>query len=406
MTTRVWVLLSFIMMAATLFLVNCGHYTCGATFGSATCTPGGGGITQGPPGPGGGLIAYGYFVDFSQNGQTTEGLAEQVLNTSAGNFLLAGGFTVPALPLYPTGLVIVQKQFMYIPSKDGTLGAYSLDLTTGYPTQIGSTFYPVAGGNSITTNGAGTLLFVGDTTGQQVTVFSVGSNGSLSQVGNPIGTSGITPSAMTTDGLGKYLYVAGTNGSGTNQIAGFSIGSGGALTSLGNPFNYPMAEIAGEKTGKYLLATEGSPLTLVDKNVHVLAINTSTGALTSDTPFPTTYAPTGVQVHQNGNWVYSFSFPTAGAYPNPMEGFTLSSSGTLTEMQGSPFPALTFEAGPIEPSGQFMFGLGVTNVGNNADPTSDAYPINQSTGVVGASSYTQLRFPSIINAAYAVTDGQ
>ena len=402
MTTRVRLLLSLVAIVATLFLANCGHYTCGITFGSSTCTPSGTGITTGPGG-GTNLKAYGYFVDFSHLGNTTNGLTEQTLNASTPSFVSNTAFVAPALPNYPTGLIIVQKRYMYIPSSDGTLFVYVIDSSTANITPLTVPSYTVLGGTSIAANPAGTLLFVGDYSAQQVSVFTINADGSLIADG-AFATSGVRPKVMTTDGLGRFLYIS--DGSTTSQISAFSISSGGILTAVaGSPFSAGLAAISGEKSGAYLL---GVSAVSGDRNVHVYGINSTTGVITEvqGSPFTTQNSPTALVVHPNGSWVYTFNKSTVnvGNPLAPMEAFKIGTGGTLTELSSSPYATITANGGPIEPTGQYMFALGIQAVGTTNTIVA-AVGIDQTTGAL-TNNMSPLDFPGIAVAAYAVTDGQ
>src|ERR1017187_10545542 len=97
MKIRARVLLSVLVMLATMFLANCSPYSCNVTFGASTCTPsgsgiGGGGNGGGGGGGGGGATAFAFAVD--QNG-TIDGYT---LNATAGTFGLTSGYTAPVIP--------------------------------------------------------------------------------------------------------------------------------------------------------------------------------------------------------------------------------------------------------------------------------------------------------------------
>ena len=75
MAMKFRLLLSFVLLLSTMWTIGCGHYTCGTTFGSATCTPSGGGISGG--GGGGNNIsqtAFVYFMDDNSEEMALEGL--------------------------------------------------------------------------------------------------------------------------------------------------------------------------------------------------------------------------------------------------------------------------------------------------------------------------------------------
>jgi 6-phosphogluconolactonase (cycloisomerase 2 family) len=402
MTMKGRALLVGIVMLAEMWLVGCGHYNCGTTFGASSCSAGGNGLNQGN-GNSNGVTTLGYFVDFGQVGNNSGGMALQKLDSNAGTFISVSNFVPPTLPKFPTGLMILNKKFMYIPSLDGQLFAYVIDLSTGNLTSVG-TPYTVAGGDSIASSPTGNLLFVGDIAGQRVSAFTVNPDGTLTAVaGSPFATSGVGARMMATDGQGKFLYA--TAGTGSVQMAAFSIGSGGALTAVaGSPFSSNMATIAGEASGKYLFGITGQA---GDNHVYVFSINSSTGLLTeAGSPTQTSGTPRNLSVHPNGKWVYALSQDPVLGTIQPVEGFQLdATTGALTQLGGSPYTNLIADGGPIEPGGHFMFGLG--SILLNGVPVSavSPYTIDQTTGDLSSTIESE-GFPGIDEAAYAVTDVQ
>ena len=392
MTMRVRVLLSLIVGLATIWLAGCGHYTCGTTFGNSSCTPSGSGISSGNNG----IKAFGYRVTFSVNGQTSSGMFQQELDASKGTFVSVTTFVPPVVPPFPSGAVIVGKKFMYVPSSNGQLFGFSIDPATGSLTSVLGSPLTVAGGDSIAANPAGNMIFVGDQAGQQISVFSINTDGSLAPVGTPFATSGVSPAVMATDGLGKFLYAT----AGTGQIAAFSIGTGGLTAVASSPFTTSnLSTIVGEKSGTYLLGVTGS-----DGFIHVLGIGAggAIGPEVSGSPFATTNIPVNLTVHPNGAWLYAFNVDSTGAL-RPIEGFQLSSvgSGTLPKLTGSPFSNLQANSGPIDQSGQFMFALGITVLGNSAESTVTPYGIDQTTGALSSTIGSE---GNAGTGAYVVTD--
>ncbi len=295
---------------------------------------------------------------------------------------------------------------MYVPSSDGTLVGYSIDLTTGLLTTVPNSPYTVAGGTSIASDAAGALIFVGDVAGQQISVFVVNTtDGSLSEVtGSPFPTSAVAPAVMATDGKSKFLYAS--EGPGSSVVGAYSIGSGGILTAVaGNPFSFSMSAIAGEPSGKYLLGITGQE---ADNHIHVFGITSASGVIAevAGSPFATTFSPIGMAVHPTGAWVYTFNEDVTVRQIQPMEGFEFSSAtGVLAALSTSPFTDLTNNGGSIEPSGQFIFGLGTRVVGGRLESTVTPLGVDTSTGAL-SETLPSLGFPGIDAAAFASTDSQ
>lgn len=400
MGLKVRALLSMAVVLLTMSFLGCGHYTCGATFGNSTCTASGGGISSGGGGTGSNLVAYGYFTDFAIGGPSA-GIAEIELNQSAGTLNGISSFTPPVIPPYPTGIVIVGKQYLYIPSYDGTLYGFSIDGTTGNLTSVLANPMPVAGGDSIAASASGSMIFVGNTATQQISAFTVNSDGSITGfAGNPYSTSGVSPQVMATDGQSKYLYA--TAGVGSTQVAALTIGSGTLTPVANSPFASDVAQIAGEPSGKYLFGASGLS---GDNELQVLAIDGS-GRLSASSSIVTTYTPRNIAVHPNGEWVYTFNQDPSLNEVEPTEGFNFS-GGTLSVMNGSPFTSLIANGGTIDQSGEFMFSLGKTLIGGFLDNTVAPVAIDSTTGELSSwpsGTIQAAGFPGIDAAAFAATD--
>jgi hypothetical protein len=363
-----------------------GHYFCNVTFGSSGCNPssggpGGGGTGGGGGGGGGGgaSAALAYAVD---QGGTVDAYS---LSTSSNTFASISGVTAPAIPSADpgVGMVVAQKQFVYAMfGLENQIYGWSIDSSTsalnaltGFPQTLALNL-PTVGYNeySIITNPAGTLLFVAETGAGQIAVFQIGTDGSLTAVGSPISTP-FEPGNLATDGQGKYLYATEYE-SGTHQglgIMAYSIGTGnnvGVLTAVqGSPFAFPMWQVQGDASGNYLIGTTGSTVALGatdDNHLYVFSITqtgTNAGAIAEvGTPFATTYSPFNIAVQPTGTGelLYSFSINDTDTGYNPVEGFTLSTSGsaagTLTAISGSPFSNLsTGHWGQFDQSGALLF---------------------------------------------------
>ena len=223
---------------------------------------------------------------------------------------------------------------------------------------------------------------------------------------------------LATDGLGKYLYVIdGTNSTHTGTaIAAFAIGTGtslGILTPVvGSPFTYPMWLVKGDPTGQFLIGTSGKTAFLSgtdDNNLYVFAITqsgSSAGAITQVTKQPTTNAPYSIAVQSNsgGNLVYSFGFNDTDTAFNPVEGYSLSGSGTLSQVTGSPFTIGEGSWAQFDQSGVYMFTYAsFINVNTNVITTQLTPLVVGSTGSLSQPIST---FPLITPGFWVVTDPQ
>jgi 6-phosphogluconolactonase (cycloisomerase 2 family) len=351
MAMKIRVLLSSVVVLTMMWLVSCsGHYTCGITFGSSTCSPGPGGIGQGGGGNTGTAAAFDFFVDGGE-------INAAILDTSA-NFGLIPNFVPPPLTTGGVGgMVIVQKQWLYV-SLGTSIQGFSINGTTGALTALTGSPFPTNSTESsaITADPAGKFLFLSAANDHQVAVFAINqTTGSLTMVGLfPIG---FFAGEATTDGLGKYLYV--TAGNLGTEVAAFAIGSTGSLTPVaGSPFSINIAELKGEPTGKFLLGITGNGAnngSTSDNHVYVFSIDQS-GAITQLTglPFATVYIPSTLTVHPNGTFVYTFNQTVTGT--SPTEGLQFDpTTGALKFLPGSPFTALTAPSGQFDQVGNNLF---------------------------------------------------
>jgi 6-phosphogluconolactonase (cycloisomerase 2 family) len=413
-----------ILLVAASLVLAMAMAGCG-TNGCSTATPGStggpsGGASGGSTPPGGGCSVTGtgggsnntqtalvYFMVDDAGQIAAEGLN---LN-SAGTFAPVPNFVPPQMPTHVDdgGVVIVNQKYLYVPISNASTGSvygFSIDGTTGALSPLNGSPYAVNGLTdqggvpfSIAADPSGKFVFVGDTAG--ITVMAVNPNdGSLMTVNPAAVSTGIgAPQQMSTDGLGKYLYVVDGL-----SIAQFSYDASGNLTPLGllSSSITDMAMMTGEPSGKWMLgvrAQVGQQSATVDKNVYVFAIG-STGALTSAIPTSTPFPPAYVVVSPNDKFVYTFNEDdtdiTNPTFLEPIVGLTFdSSTGALTNP--IPFPDVVSNIGHIDQSGQVLFSAGQSSVAVAAG----MLPVSVlSDGTLSASD-AHAGLPSV---SFAVTD--
>jgi 6-phosphogluconolactonase (cycloisomerase 2 family) len=395
MTMKVRALLGLVVASAAMVLASCGHYTCGATFGASTCSPSGGGIGSGGNGSG---IVFAYLLDEGAlNGGV--GMAADKLDLSVPVFVdIGSAFTPPPLPtsvFKDGGTVVVSlptQKYLYIPFSNGTVYGYAIDGTSGALTEVLNSPFSAPGGTSIAADPAGRFLFVSDFATGDISAFTISAtNGSLTAVGTTV--SPVPPAQMTTDGQGKFLYVS--EGSGGLKVAAFAINqTTGALATTvpGSPFSFPLGQVLGEKSGKFLLGITGA-----NNQIHVLAIDATSGAIAevAGSPFPTVAAAKAIVVHPTGSFVYDIN-----GTGTAMEGYQINSaSGALAAVAGSPFTGIDIDAAQFEQSGKFLFGAGIGHVGS---PNFGPYPTDPATGIVTLP--TKFSFQGFLGFGFAVSD--
>ena len=399
--------LAWVLGLAGCSTKGCSSSVSGSTTGPAGGTGSGSSTTSGTctlPGNGSTSSIYAYAVD--QAG-TVDSYA---LNTSA-NTLASTGVAGPAIPANGggVGMVVAQGQYLYVVlqivqqiygysiSSSGTLTALN-----NFPISLSAIGGIPADGftqNSVITNPAGTLLFISSAIDEQIAVYQIGSDGSLTVVnGSPFAIPGFQPQNLAMDGLGRFLYASQNNSThaGTAAVA-FSVGTGataGVLTEVGT-YAAPIFEMRGDPSGNFLIGISGNTVSegyTDDDNLYVYSINQTTGALTvPGTKYTTNYAPFNIAMQPtatNGEFVYSFSLNASGA-ANPVEAYQLdSTTGTLSAVQGSPFTTLQAAPwGQFDQSGSYLFyyfgvspaNLGVFNVATTGGLGGPVTPVALAT---------------------------
>lgn len=219
-------------------------------------------------------------------------------------------------------------------------------------------------------------VYVSDPNSNAIDAFGAnGSDGSLTVLaGSPFGLGGQagTPAGLLT--FGNYLYAGDTNGT----VSALSIAPGGALTALpGSPF------AAGTAALHLVSAYTGSPsiallyaADFVGGGIWAFTIG-SDGGLTpvSGSPFatPPNSAPAGM--FAGGDGISRSILYVALSGLNGIAAFSISGTGALTPLPGSPFPA---GGGPttVFGTGSFVYAM------NSVDHTISGYSADQNSGML------------------------
>src|SRR6185437_9498964 len=145
----------------------------------------------------------------------------------------------------------------------------------------------------------------------------------------PINNHPVSGSPITTTAKAKFVYTGNQGAS----ISGFSVDTAtGALTALSGfpvPVGVNSQIVAVDPQSRFLL--EGD---IAGSELHVFSISSSTGALSeiAGSPYPTVHEPVSIVVDPSGTHVY-----VASQGSNSVGGFSLSATGALTPIPGSPF---------------------------------------------------------------------
>jgi 6-phosphogluconolactonase (cycloisomerase 2 family) len=139
----------------------------------------------------------------------------------------------------------------------------------------------------------------------------------------------ITPPPITTTATAKFAYTANQGSS----LSGYSVDtSTGALTALsGFPLTFGANPevVAVDPQNRFLFVGD-----IALDELHVFTINSSTGALSEigTSPYATVREPVAIAVDPSGTHVYVASMGS-----NFVGGLSLSATGALTPIAGSPF---------------------------------------------------------------------
>jgi len=358
MTMKVRALIVLVFVASTMWLAGCGHYVCGTTFGASSCNAGNGGLNQGNGG-----TTKGTYLLIADAG----GIQGEVLDPTAGTIKITPGFgqvTTPATNDNPGDwMVIAGGKFMYAGysetgliygwtlNGDGTISSISgVSPRSAIPLITNTS----SGTQTMVANPAGTLLFVLDQLNQQVDMYQIGTDGTLSSNPTIIQLTDFEPVNLAIDGLGRFLYISNLVGIETTQVAIYNI----TTATLNAPVAMTLQQMQGEASGTYMVGTRVDFATF-DQNIHVMSINSSNGALTEvGTGFPTDDVPVQVAVQPNAGGTLVYSVDANGS----VDGASLNlTSGTLTAVTGSPF-SLEALSGEFDPAGKYFFVVEGTNI--------------------------------------------
>ena len=168
----------------------------------------------------------------------------------------------------------------------------------------------------------------------QINAFTVGSNGTLSQIANSPFAAGTTPVAIASDPLSRFVYVTDLV---TNQLLAYTTSGNGGLTPINTgPFPtgaYPDA-VTVDPRGQYLYVANYNAGTI---SAYAIAEGTGVPSTLSGTgAYGVSTGPTFVFIEPNaGKYVYTADFLDNTVYGSALN----ASTGVLSTIQNDPFPA-------------------------------------------------------------------
>ncbi|MES1184120.1 MAG: beta-propeller fold lactonase family protein [Myxococcales bacterium] len=253
------------------------------------------------------------------------------------------------------------REFVYVSHILGGIVSCSLD-RDGVPTLLpGGPIRPGGHATSLAVHPTQKFVYVADED-KHVYVFPIGADGSLpAEPSSSIATPAY-PLSLTIEPQGRFAYVASDQGT---AIYGFAIdGVTGALTAVEEPllvgegpdFSQP-AFIAAEPSGHYVYVSQRA-----QQGIRGYQIDSSSGTLSEleGSPFAASGLPPGDNLF-GGAIVFKasgdFAFTSGGA----LNAFSLDPrSGALTLVEGSPF-TLDVQSDPnapnltIDPRGKYLY---------------------------------------------------
>ncbi|MGA1984071.1 MAG: beta-propeller fold lactonase family protein [Acidobacteriaceae bacterium] len=263
-------------------------------------------------------------------------------------------------------------------SSPGVINEYGIDFQSGALDSIGT----VSAGNDpvrLVASPSGKFVYVINQADSTVQEFAVQGNGTLTSE-NTYKITGTSPTAVTIDPQGAFLYVTYNNGySATNLVAGgVTIFPVNADNSLGTATNVKVGNnpvgVVVSYFNHFVYVLDQDP---ANPSILSFSQNTSTGALTPITNLitgslitPAGVVPSAIAEEPTSRFVY-----VTDQAANQLIGYTVQSNGALTAMINGPFQTGLFPINlTIDPQGNIMY---VVNF--NAD-TVEGYAIDTITG--------------------------
>ena len=302
------------------------------------------------------------FVYVANNGiADPPSVSAYSIDRSTGALIEIVGSPFPNPGLSPAASSIAvdpSGKFLYVANASSeNIAAYTINPSNGALTAVSGSPFPVPlyYACPLAIDPSGKFLYVTQClSGNQqyvIAAYTIDSTtGALTAIrGSPFPEGSYTgPHAVAVDPSGKFVYVANAFGVGPNppsSISAYIIDSAtGALSAVaGSPFltRTFAGGLAVDPSGKFVYVGNAGSNQPNQPTVSAYSIDTSTGALTpvSGSPFPNTGAPNGfpaVAVDPFGKFVYV----TGGFNPGNVSAYAIdSSTGALTTVSGSPFPA-------------------------------------------------------------------
>jgi 6-phosphogluconolactonase (cycloisomerase 2 family) len=326
--------------AAFLFVSNTNENTIASFLindASGSLVLAGGPFASGGSGPGRAAVDSSNRFLFVVN-QSSGSVSSYRINSATGTLTLGG--TTPTGTL-PTALAVhPAKTFLYVLNQEGTISGLSFD-ANGIFSPLPRSPFPLGitetGAQEITLDTSGQFLFA--TTPAGISVFQVGTDGSLTLFSALTGIAGILPTGIAIDPASNFIY---------------SLDSGGSNSSQGKLFGFE--SLAGTVQGTPLTALAGTP---VDAGI----------------------SPTWISLLPSGAFAYAGEGPPGNGI---IQAFSLNASGTPILLGGFAVPATPNVVQiAIDPAGKYLYSANSATTGSAITPASSSiagFTINSTTG--------------------------
>ncbi|HWY21294.1 MAG TPA: beta-propeller fold lactonase family protein [Candidatus Acidoferrum sp.] len=284
----------------------------------------------------------------------------------------------------------------------GTISAYAINPVGGSLARVpGSPFLAdgAPGGDySLAASPNGQFLFATADTATDIHIYSVGSNGSLSEIaGSPFPT-GANSEGLKVTPNGKFLVV-GENS--LKAVGVYSIGVSGALTAVaGSPFPASASpfDVEVNCAGNLVFVIDNGSFNGSYSVIDAYSMS-SGGSLTpiAGEPFYNGTSSTngGLALSPNGQFLF-----VTDTFSNDISSMSVASDGALSQVAGSPFATSSWTGGvSVSRSGKFVYSALFTVAqidGRAVDSTGALTPVPGtpfSTGQAQTGVPTVITFP-------------
>jgi len=327
--------------------------------GTGVLTPVTGSPFTGPSGPRDSVVELlGKFLYVSNGG--TNGVSGFSIDHTTGILSpisgspFAGGTGPRGIALAPSG------KFLYTANRNtNDVSGYAIDTDTGVLTPVTGSPFAIAPGaeeqpgpQQLTVDPTGRFLYVSDHLTGTISGFTINGAGSLAQIsGSPFTDQpqnlggGLQPYALVASPSGAFLYVSNH---GFSTLSVFSIDAAtGALKGItGSPFNIPPPSECDAQPFGLAITPSGQFLYMAENGCSAVAVfsldpDTGVPTQTSHSPFFINGAddcfpsPLDDTLDFTGRFLY-----VANQGCGNISGYSVNpTTGDLTELTGSPFPA-------------------------------------------------------------------